>query len=76
MAEPHARRLPATAHGDDRSVLGRASDGRDFKGYDPARGREEPPAVIAARERHRANSAKIDAARAALDARLKGAGDE
>lgn len=68
MPEPHSTRLPAAVRGDGRTALGRASDGRYFKGYDPARGREEPPAVIAARERHRAVSARIEAAREALEA--------
>lgn len=68
MTEPHARRLPATAHEDGRSVLARASDARRFKAYDPARGREEPPAVTAARKRHRAITARIEAAQAAVEA--------
>jgi hypothetical protein len=45
------------------------SAGRPFKPYDPARGREEPPEVTAARERHRAVNDAIDAAGAAAAAR-------
>jgi hypothetical protein len=48
----------------------RASDTRPPKFYDPSRGRQEPPAVIAARERHRAVNAEMERARAQADARL------
>jgi len=39
----------------------RASDGLPPRYYDPARGRAEPPAVLAARERHRALNAALEA---------------
>lgn len=73
MAEPHSPRIPATAPGDGRSALGRAIEARDFKPYVHP-GDTEPPAVTAARERHRAVSARIEAARAELDAQEDGDG--
>jgi len=53
-----------TASDDGRSAMARASDARPPRYYDPARGREEPAAVTAARERHRAVSEEIERARA------------
>lgn len=73
MTEPRSPRRPATAPADGRTALGRAIETRDFT-YDISRGREEPPAVTAARERHRAVNARIQAAVAALGAQE--AGDE
>lgn len=73
MTEPRSARRPATAPADSRTALGRALETRDFT-YDLSRGREEPAAVTAARERHRAVNARIRAACAALDAQE--AGDE
>lgn len=59
--------------GDNRSAMARASDALPVKFYDPARGRAEPPAVIAARERHRAVNAEIERRSAALEAEQSGA---
>lgn len=43
-----------TAPRDTRSAAARAADARPFKGYTWGGEREEPPAVTAARQRHRA----------------------
>src|SRR5260370_4345365 len=56
MADPRI----ASARDGGRSAMGGASDARPPRYYDPARGREEPAAVTAARERHRANSEEIE----------------
>jgi hypothetical protein len=48
--------------------MARTSDTRPPKPYDPARSRQEPPAVTAARKRHQAINAQIKAAQEALDA--------
>lgn len=56
----HPRFTPAVTDG--RSAMARASDGGEPRFYDPSRGREEPPAVTAARERHRALNDQIEAA--------------
>lgn len=50
----------AGAREDGRSAMARASDARPPKFYDPARAHQEPPAVIAARERHWALNAEIE----------------
>lgn len=77
MSESHSkgeqRHGPlAPAATDGRSSLARASDGRPFKPYVYRGGDREPPAVTAARERHRALNAeiarKIEQAAARLDA--------
>lgn len=73
MAESHTRgeqrHSPlAPAVTDGRSAIGRASDGTPFRPYIYRGGDREPAAVTAARERHRAINAQIEAARAALDA--------
>ncbi len=74
MPDPRSPRNPATAHQDPRSAMARTSDTRPPKPYDPARGRQEPPAVTAARKRHQAINARIKAAQEALAAQE--AGDE
>ena len=62
-------RLTETAARDGRSAMARASDALPPRYYDPARGREEPPAVTAARERHRAVSEEIERRQAVMEAR-------
>jgi hypothetical protein len=67
MAETHTKgeqrhRPIAPAVTGSRTAMARASDARTPRFYDPARGREEPPAVTAARERHRALNDQIEAA--------------
>lgn len=51
--------------------MARASDGGPARFYDPARGRDEPPAVTAARERHRALTDQIERAREAVTQRQR-----
>ena len=55
-----------TGNGGARSASARVSDARPFKPYVYNGGEKEPPAVTAARERHRELTAEIKAARAAL----------
>ena len=57
-----------TETGAARSAAARGGDGRPFKPYVYKGGEAEPPAVTAARERHQAISARIDAITARLDA--------
>ena len=59
---------PRSTTADGRTTMTRASDARPPKFYDPSRGRAEPPAVIAARERHRALNDEIERRREQLAA--------
>jgi len=68
MADPRI----ASARDGARSAMGRASGARPPRYYGPARGREEPPAVTAARERQPDGDelAELDAARGRYQAAL------
>jgi hypothetical protein len=66
MGESHTRGTlswrPVTPEGGgEQSAMTRVSNGRPFKPY-VYRGEKEPPAVVAARERHRCLNAEIERA--------------
>ena len=60
------------AAADGRTAMGRAASGRPFRPYAYGGETEEPPAVAAARERHRANNAEIERRQAAMAAAPQG----